>query len=416
MPFQVALNPTEGIDLASIRVIVLLLFFFCLADGLKNKKIIIPFNIQTGLIFSFLFFNLLSLFIARNSDWSIRKLLFLFSLFPIYFVTLHLINNRKRLLVISKGLVFGGTLVAILGIAQFFSQFVFGLERVYKFWADYVIVPFLGKTFSLAVLQNPSWLVNISGKTYLRATATFPDPHMLSFFLGVVLALAVALFLTEKRKGFYGLSLLVLLIADMLTFSRGGYLGIAVGIIFLVVFFWKRINVRVKIVFIIGCVLVGLLLTIPNPISGRYASIFNLREGSNMGRIEIWQRTMTIIEDNPWLGVGIGNYSLQIKPSATYREPFYAHNTYLDIAAESGVTSAFIWVGILFFSWRMFKKKAQREAVFLGPALAIVIFSTHSLVETAIYSPTVLALFLIVLGFSNIKADESNCNQKRISF
>jgi len=407
LPFQIALNPTEGVDLASVRIFVLLLFFSCLAEGLKNKKLKIPFNIRTGLIFSFLFLNTFSVFVARNSDWSIRKLMFLFSIFPIYFVAVYLINSKKRLVTATKWIVSGGTLVAFLGIAQFLAQFVFGLERVYKFWADHIIVPFLGKTFALAVLQNPSWLVNISGKTYLRSTATFPDPHMLSFFLGIILSLALTLFLVEKKKFFYGSISLVLVIADMLTFSRGGYLGIAIGIIFLVVFFWKRIDLRMRIIFIAICFLVGLISTIPNPISGRYASIFNLREGSNMGRIEIWQKTLSIIENKPWIGVGIGNYSLEIKPTAAYREPFYAHNTYLDIAAETGVGNAFVWIGILFLFWRAFKRKAQKEVFFLGPALAIVIFATHSLVETAIYSSTVLVLFLIVLSFSNIKSDES---------
>ena len=407
LPFQVALNPAEGIDLASIRIFILLLFFFCLAEGLKNKKIKIPHNIQTGLVFSFLALNVLSFFVARNSDWSLRKLMFLFSIFPVYFVGIYLIDNKIKALTALKALVWGGTAVALLGIIQFFSQFIFGLERVYKFWADYVIVPFLGKTFSEAVLQNPSWLVNISGETYLRATATFPDPHMLSFFLGGSMSLALVLLLTEKKKVFSGVSLSLLLLCNLLTFSRGGYLGIVGGLVFLTVFFWRKISLKTKIFFAISCIFLGLLLIIPNPISGRYASIFNLQEGSNKGRIEIWQKTLEIIGANPWLGVGIGNYPLEMKPTASYREPYYAHNTYLDVAVETGIVNALVWIGLSGFSWWAFVKRSRKNLLFLGPALGIVLFAIHSLVETAIYSPTVLALFLIMLSFGNIKADES---------
>jgi O-antigen ligase len=406
LPFQIALNPTEGIDLASIRIFILLLFFLCLAEGLKDRKIKIPHNIQTGLVFSFLALSGLSFFAAKNSDWSLRKLMFLFSIFPIYFIATYLIENKEKTIAVIKGLVLGGTLVALLGIIQFFSQFSFGLERVYNFWAKYLVVPFLGKTFSQAVLQNPSWLVNISGKTYLRATATFPDPHMFSFFLGVVMSLALALFLAERKKGLLGISLSLLLVCDLLTFSRGGYLGIIGGLIFLVIFFWGKISLKTKLIFAVSCILVGFLLIIPNPISERYVSIFNLQEGSNKGRIEIWQKTLEIIEARPWLGVGIGNYPLEIKPTATYREPYYAHNTYLDVAAETGIINALVWVGLLGFSWWAFVKKAKKEILFLGPALGIVLFAVHSLVETAIYSPTVLALFLIMLSFNNIKSDE----------
>lgn len=407
LPFQVALNPAEGIDLASVRVFILTLFFFCLAKSLKDKKIQVPFNLQTGLIFSFLFLAVLSFFVAQNNEWSIRKLAYLFSIFPVYFVATYLAKNKIKILNISKALVFGGALVAVLGIIQFFSQFIFGLERVYKFWADYVIVPFLGKTFSLAVLQNPSWLVNISGKTYLRATSIFPDPHMLSFFLGLTSALTIGIMLASQKKFFYGIILGSLLVCNILTFSRGGYLGIFVGAAFLIILFWKKISIKSKSFIIASGLLVALIFSMPNLISQRYLSIFNFQEGSNKGRIEIWQKTLSIIENNPFLGLGIGNYPLEIKPTANYREPYYAHNTYLDIAAETGMVNTLIWMGLLFFSWFNFVKRAKRDIIFLGPALGILIFSVHSLVETAIYSPVVLTLFLIMLSFNNLKENES---------
>ena len=40
LPFQIALNLSEGIDLASVRVLVLLAFLLWLAEGLRNKKLI----------------------------------------------------------------------------------------------------------------------------------------------------------------------------------------------------------------------------------------------------------------------------------------------------------------------------------------------------------------------------------------
>lgn len=407
LPFQIALNPTEGIDLASSRIFILLFLFLCLADGLKNNKLKIPFNVQTGLIFSFLFLNGLSFFVAENSDWSIRKLMFLFSIFPVYFVATYLIDNREKAVNVIKALVWGGVAAAILGIIQFFSQFIFSLEGVYKFWADFITVPFLGKTFSVAVLQNPSWLVNVSNKTYFRATATFPDPHMFSFFLGASMSLALGLLLIEKKKRLPCLFVGVLLLCNFLTFSRGGYLGVVCGLVFLLFFFWGKISARIKIFLMTGCVFIGLLLwVIPGPISDRYASMFNFQEGSNKGRIEIWQKTLKIIESNTLLGVGVGNYSLEIKPTATYREPYYAHNTYLDIAAETGLINALIWIFLLFFSWKSFIKKANQDVLFLGPAIGIIVFAAHSLAETAIYSPVILTLFLILLSFNNIKSNE----------
>ena len=408
LPFQIALNPSEGIDLASVRVLVLLAFLVWLAEGLRNKKLIIKKNIQTGLVASFLFLNLLSAVVAKNSDWSARKLLFLFSIFPLYFVTVAVINNKERIIRLGKALVFSGAAVAFFGLVQFFSQFIFGLERVYKFWASYVIVPFLGKTFSQAVLQNPSWLVNISGKTYLRATATFPDPHMLSFFLGLIIPIALALLLMEKRKFFYGLLLAALLICDALTFSRGGYLGLFAGSLATGIFYWNKIQKNHKILLGGLAAVFLLVLLIPNPVSKRYLSSFNLKEGSNKGRIETWRQAVGVVANHPITGVGIGNYPLEIKPTASYREPIYAHNTYLDIAAETGALNALVWIGLLISATVAFLKKSKEDILFSSLAISLVIFSAHSLVETAIYSPVVLSALLIILSFSNIKSEKEN--------
>jgi hypothetical protein len=62
LPFQMALNLRPGIDLASIRLLILIVFFLWLADSLRRKKIIVSNNPQTILISIFLFLNLLSFF------------------------------------------------------------------------------------------------------------------------------------------------------------------------------------------------------------------------------------------------------------------------------------------------------------------------------------------------------------------
>lgn len=401
LPFQVALNPGDGIDLASVRVFILLIFLVWISEGLRKKHLNIATVPATFFISIFLFISVLSLFWAKNETWAMRKILFLLSIFPLYFVASDMVKDRERMMKIVKWLVVSGSLVATVGIIQFFSQFVFGLEKVYKFWADNMSVPFLGQSASQAVLENPSWLVNISGKTFLRATATFPDPHMLALYLGMLLSLSAGLFL-KTRRVFYLITFLTMLLADVLTFSRGGYLGILGGIIFLLIIFWKKIPGKYRISIAVFFVLITLLFLIPSPISSRFNSIFNLKEGSNIGRLDMWRSAWKVAQDNPFLGVGIGNYPLELKPNADYREPITAHNTYLDIASETGMINAFIWIGLLVSSIIIFLKRSRKEFFFLMPAAAVVIFSFHSLAETSIYSPTVLALFVIIISLTNV--------------
>lgn len=401
LPFGLALNPVSGVDLASIRVLVILAFLLWLAQGLKHKNIVIKNSIQTWLIVSFLFLNLFSIIVAGNIDWSIRKLLFLFSIFPIYFVASHLISSRERMIKIIKNLVFSGTIVAGIGIAQFIAQFVVGFQQTYSFWAKYIIVPFLGNSFGEAVLKNPSWLVNIAGKTYLRATSLFPDPHMFAFYLGLLIPLVLGVALnTKKQKSFWLISFMILLVADLLTFSRGGYLGLFAGLIFAGAFFWEKIGRKYKIATAMGIMLILAVMIIPSPISQRFLSSFDLKEGSNQGRLAMWTKAVDVSREHSLIGVGIGNYPLEVVPTATYRDPIYAHNTYLDIAAETGIVNSIIWVLILITALYGFWKKSAENNIFFFLAMSLVIFSTHSVVETALYSPVVLTLFLILISLN----------------
>lgn len=406
LPFQLALNPAEGVDLASIRVLILAIFLLWIAQGLKNKKLIIKNTLQTWLLVAFMALNLLSVFIAKNTDWSWRKLMFLFSIVPLYFVIADVVNSRKKIIKLAKAFVLSGVAVSLLGIIQFLGQFIVGLEKTYNFWADYVVVPFLGKSFSEAVLLNPSWLVNIAGETYLRATATFPDPHMSSFYLGLLIPIALGIVIYEKNKKIPWLAcLVVLLIADLLTFSRGGYLGLFGGAIFLIILFWKETDQKYKTGALALFSLMVISLLFSNPVSQRFYSSFNLKEGSNAGRIETWNKAIEIVADNPLMGVGIGNYALAVKANAFYREPIYAHNTYLDIAAETGVLNALIWVSLLGITAVALYIKDRKNKSLVMLAVSILIFSIHSLVETAIYSPVVLTLLVSIMGISNINLE-----------
>lgn len=405
IPFQIALNPALGVDLASGRVFVLILALMWLISALKNRQVCVPARIQTFLILSFLFLSAFSLLWARNPDWGLRKLLFLLSIFPIYFITAAISKSDFDRVKIVKFLVWGAGLAALVGLIQFSLQFVWGLDNILKFWAGNIAPVFLGTAFSQAVLAYPSWLVNLGGKTIFRAISTFPDPHMFSIYLGIALPLAIALYFSIKKKIYLILSMTILL-ADLLTFSRGGYVGLATGLLFFLAIILRNKKINPKKIFISFVLILVLFVFLAlTPVGNRFLTSFNAKEGSNQGRLEMWKEAAGIIENNP-LGVGLGNYALEIKATADYREPFYAHNLYLDIAAETGIVNAIIWIGLIVFSVRSFLKKLKNNILWLGGVVSLIIFSAHSLFETALFSVQALPFLLIVIALSATKTNE----------
>lgn len=396
LPFQIALNPAEGFDLASVRVIMPLFFLSWVALGLKNRKLLLPTGPVASFLLSFLFLALFSVFFAQNISWSIRKLAFLFSLAPLFFVIPTLLNDRQKIKMALEFLVYGSAAMATVAIFQFLLQFAIGLDQTQTFWAKYMISPFLGNTFSQAVITYPSWLVNISGQTYLRAFGLFPDPHMLAFYLGVTLPWAAFLFIETRKNRFLIVSLLIL-IADLLTFSRGGYLGLFGGI-FISLIFLKKIKIKHFLIAISVLILTAMALLF-SPIGGRTLSSFDVSEGSNLGRIAIWRDTLKLISANPF-GVGIGNYSLAVNPLASYRDPIYAHSLYLDIASELGILSLLIWLMLVFSAAFAFYKKGLHDRLYLAGVVSLAIYSFHSLVENALFSIQTFTLLMVILALS----------------
>lgn len=398
LPFQIALNPAQGIDLASIRVFILILFSAWIFDKFKNKEKIFIFDTQEKLVILFLLLSSISLFFAQNYIWGARKLLYLFSIFPLYFVARDILQDREKIIKILKTLVLSATLVSIIGILQFLVQFFWDYENISKIYAEYIGPIFWGENLSQMVVNYPSWLVGISGQNYFRAIATFPDPHVFSMFLGMMLPLPVILFFSSEKKAIWAFSFSAIFVANILTFSRGGYLAIITGIIVFLVFYWKKITIKHKIMAGLMSMFFVLMFSVPGPVSQRFVSSFDSSEGSNVGRIGMWEKSMEIIRKRPFFGTGIGNFSLEVDKNQGYRNPIYAHNTYLDIAVEEGVLTSLVWIFVISITLLNFWIFSKKDMLYAGIFTSLIIFSAHSMVETGLYSPIILALFLIVIS------------------
>lgn len=406
LPFQFALNPFPGIDLAIARVVIPLFFAIWLFLTATNNIPRADFSWTTLLICIFLVLATASLFFSHNLAWSARKLLFLFSIFPVYFVAQHFSKKINSIRSAMSALIGGASLLALVGIVQFSLQFILGIDKLYAFWAQYIIPFFLGNSFSKSVLAYPSWLVNSEGTTYLRAFAVFPDPHMFSYYLGMLLPWSIALWATSiGHKRFFLFSSIILAVANVMSFTRGGYVALIASAIIAIFLVPQKAK---KIIFMGIAIFALAFFSAPHgPVAGRFSSSFDIAEGSNQGRISNWNQALGIITNHP-LGVGIGMYSLAINSQADYREPIYAHDLYLDIAAELGIESAIVFILLLFLAIKSFWKSSRNNPLAVAGAASLLVFFFHSFVETPLYSVHVLTLLLIILAVStNIKKNEN---------
>src|SRR4030065_2037487 len=86
LPLQFALNISENFDLATTRVLVPVLFLLWIVKSLARKKLWIPNKMEMWLVATFLFLSAFSLYLGRDASAGLRKMLYLLTIFPIFFV------------------------------------------------------------------------------------------------------------------------------------------------------------------------------------------------------------------------------------------------------------------------------------------------------------------------------------------
>lgn len=405
LPFQFALQPVAGIDLAVARLLAIFIFLVWLTTSLLRRQLFLPAPFILFIFSGFLLLALGSVFWAEQPAWALRKSAFLLSFFPLFLVFSSALRNAAFYSQALRALVIGATGAAFFALLQFFLQFFVGVERLFAFWVSGVLPFFLGQAFAETVSQYPSLLVNLSGATVMRASGFFPDPHMAAFFFGMTLPLAVlqAWKSAPPHRKFWIACALIIFLADLFTFSRGGYVGLISGATFVFFLLVTRVNIRKKIKAVIMiAVFLSLGILLSSPIGERFFSSFSSRDYSATERIRLWQEAARVVQEYPLLGVGLGNYPLIVKPTATYREPIYAHNLFLDIALETGLLGLAFFIALLGVAlrsaWRGWSARGEARALAL--CVTLIIFTGHALFETPIFSVHILPLFLFVLAAS----------------
>ena len=153
---------------------------------------------------------------------------------------------------------------------------------------------------------------------------------------------------------------------------------------------------RILLVYVLGAAAVAMIvLAIPSVGESaweRYMTLSQVQsEDTWNGRWGNWQGTRDLIASRPILGVGAGNYArFAIEHSETVaahsiRKGEFtgaAHNTVLSVASQLGLVGLILFLGVLFFLFKMAVPIGQRSnlgaAIFLGLIVSMIASMTLS--------------------------------------
>ena len=251
----------------------------------------------------------------------------------------------------------------------------------------------------------------LAGGILMRAHGTFEQPNPYGGYLALILPIALAIALSAPRHNLrllgWGMSI-ALAIGIAASLSRGAWLGTLAALSVVWLLDSQRNRLRAFALAyggITGTLVVLVLGLVPEALLTRVTDLFaygsrlvqELRAGPNadnwaiLERVSQWYAGWQMFADNPFLGVGIGNYP---KAYATYALPGWptgvghAHNYYLNLAAEGGLLTLTAFLLFLGLAWRLAAYKWRQTSDTWGRLLALGLmgslaaFSAHSLVDS----------------------------------
>jgi O-antigen ligase len=336
----------------------------------------------------FLYVCLLSALLSNTPAYALRGFITkTLEWFVIYFLVLEFFSTKRHILIALSIFLFSAVSVCADSLSQ------------------------------LYITEKDIFCSNVSAG---RATACFSTGNDLGGYLLFFLPLSASFFLIQKdnkaKKICFGLIVLLALWVLVMTLSRGAWIAsMFAAITFL--FLRKRFFAYLLILILI---VVAIDFFIILPLNAKQKMRITSHEVSSMvdWRKDLWVDSIKMIKDRPLWGHGPNTF-MKVFQKESYRRrvggigeysPSYAHNCYVQMAAEVGLVGlgGFLWILGRFFKniFRVIeeRKKSNEEdplvILLIGLTAGAVAFLIHSFVDTHLYSLKLSTLFWVMAGLA----------------
>lgn len=245
-----------------------------------------------------------------------------------------------------------------------------------------------------------------------RLLSTWFDPNFVGGLFAVALCWFIPDLLPSKKlssKIPTALLITILLTALLLTYSRSAYLALLAGLGMLGL-------LRSKKLILIGALVILLGLSVSDRARERVVNLVHtgqalfgigaeLPDATARLRLNSWNGAWTIIQDQPWLGIGYNSYRAAqgrygFLDDLTKHSATGSDSTLLTIWATTGLFGllAYLWI-LTTMLWNTFKHRENGLSV--GIFCSIIAILVHSLfVNSLLYTPLLVFLY-IALGLSS---------------
>ena len=288
-------------------------------------------------------------------------------------------NKLNLLLWFLAGSLFQG----FLGIFQFISQTSFSNK-------------YLGLASHGAFNLGQAVIETASGR-WLRAYGSLDHPNIFGALMAISLLVSLYLLLAQNKKItnykklrfslYFWISSLVSFMALFLSFSRlaigAGFIGTLIIVLYYL-FYKKNYRQVIKVSLTLTLLSVILISIYSQLFFSRLDTSNRLEAKSINERQEQVVEAKTIIKDNLYFGVGIGNYSLVLKdyyPDKDIYELQPVHNSFLLLMAEIGIFGFMAFLVFFIYLFVIAYSRKQVLYISLWLVLLIIMLAEHWLIS-----------------------------------
>ena len=283
-----------------------------------------------------------------SSHWATDPALaahFATRLLLLWLLYLAIINLAPQRTIIQASM--GAVLVVqgLIAVLQFHQQHNLGLSRFGE-------VPIsLEGNFSILTANSTNWL---------RGYGLTPHPNILGGILAALFVLVIACFLAAngRSRWLWAGTAVSGLGGILFSFSRSAWLGLLVAT--LILFIWlmaqpatRQRSLRLALPLMVA----GLLILSAFTWTQRHLLLSRLTRSANPQEVRsvserqaLNQITLSLIEENPWPGLGAGQLSYHIDTYAAQLPDIEAqpvHNMPLLLTAEFGILGGLVWLWLM---------------------------------------------------------------------
>jgi O-antigen ligase len=247
-------------------------------------------------------------------------------------------------------------------------------------------------------LGTPS-STSIAGHAVPRLAGVLEGPNQLAGYLGLAIPVLLAYAAILRDRLCAAVSAIAFLVL-ILTLSRAGIAATLLAIALLAVV-GRGFNVRIALAAAGGALGAGAAALAAIGGLNRFMSFSEIGAPTGLAtRSQLWTAAIDLWKRSPWLGIGAGNYELELPTVGLLGVRTHANSLYLQALVEGGVPLLAATLWSVYASIATFAAARGRDPLVLGVLAACFGLAIHQVFDCLTFYPKVGEFWWILMGIA----------------